>query len=150
MLRKDVVDITPYLNEKGPLASEALLPLGIIDYHDLVSRVLLGQNNPCTRLLEDGHCWSTDTSTPQVFDEDTVILGKRRPKQRKRAVVKENTLNNAPIQLRSASLGMVVVPTKRDRGERLHASTSGYSPRPRAPIYGRFGFNIANLQENHL
>lgn len=145
ILCKDIVDITPYLNDNGPLASEPLLPLGLVDYCELVSRVLIGHKSPDTRSFKDEHRWSTDTSISQVLDDDRVSPGEMRPKQRKRAVFDEGALDKAPTQPRSASLGMVVVPTKRDRIERLHASTSGYSPRPRAPVYGQFGINIANL-----
>lgn len=73
-------------------------------------------------------------------------LGKRNLNQRRKRACDNKGPDNASIQLRSASLGTVTVSPKLVVGERFHASTSGYSSRPRASIYSRFGVNRVNLQ----
>lgn len=136
---QDIADISPYLNDDDTLTSETLLPLGLVDRDDLISRVLYGKKTSfTTRRVEDDHRWSTDSPTPQVVDDQAENIDEKVPDQNKHAV-DEGVINGSPQQPRSASLGTVVVSKKSDRMERFHASTSGYSPKPRSSIYGRFG-----------
>lgn len=143
----DIIDITPHLSNGGPLKSETLLPLGFVDYRDLVSRVLFGHEIPDISLAKDDNRCLSDMLASQILEEANMQdLGKRNPNQRQKRACDNKGPENAPIQLRSASLGTVTVSPKFVGGERFHASTSGYSPRPRPSIYSRFGVNRVNRQ----
>lgn len=137
-------DITPFLLKHGSVTSENLYPLGIVDYHDLVSRVLFGK--------------LSKTHIPQATDHETARESCDRPTTlqisdtgsdiRRRLAPSLCTIEvdgpghgTGPVQPRAVSLGGAM--PKRRKFEGLSMSTSGCTLRPRRSLFGYFGRKAA-------
>ncbi|MCJ1464658.1 hypothetical protein MMC07_003271 [Pseudocyphellaria aurata] len=139
-LDSKVDDITPHLVKFGSVISESLYLQGIIDYHDLVSRVLFGRlSEHHSRQANDyesarGSCHRT-TSMPSP-DNGTVIRRRLAPSF---GTLEVDDLGHEtdPVQPRVLSLGWRVPTRKMFEG--FSISTGGRISKPRLSLFWYFG-----------
>lgn len=141
-LGSEIDDITPHLAKFG---SESLYLLGVIDYHDLVSRVLFG------KLSEHHSRQATDyESARESFDESTslqisntgtVVRRRLAPSICRVADIDTLVYETGPVQPRALSLGETMPPRRMFEG--FSMSTSGRTLKPRRSQFGYFGRKAA-------
>lgn len=101
-------DITPYLLKHGSVTSENHYPLGIVDYHDLVSRVLFGKLSKHHIPQATDHETAREScdrpTTLQISDTGTDIRRRLAPSLC-RIEVDGLGHGTGPVQPRAVSLG---------------------------------------------
>lgn len=143
-LDSKIDDITPHLVKIGSVISENLYFQGIIDYHDLVSRVLFGRlSEHHSRQANDyeSACGSCHRPTSlQDPDNGTVIRRRLAPSV---CTLELNDLGpeTDPVQPRVVSLGWRMPTRKMFEG--FSISTGGRTLKPRLSLFWYFGRNAA-------
>lgn len=137
ILSQDLIDITPSLGDLGPISLEAVLPLGMVDYHDLVLRLLCGQTPSYTPNGINKLSGFSETQASTVPIDNNAILSGGGGRCRYR-VNEGSSSNPVPAHLRSASLDNGVS-LRNNQVSRYGGSTSGYTRKPRGSIWGCYG-----------
>lgn len=140
VLDSRIDDITPHLVKIGSVISGSLCLLGIIDYHDLVLRVLFGKlsehNSRQATDYESAHETCDRSISLQIPDTGTVIRRRLAPSL---CTLEVDGLGHqtGPVQPRPASLGWTMPPRRMFEG--FSMSTSGPTLKPRRSLFGYFG-----------
>lgn len=139
VLNPCVNDIRPYLHDLDPIIAENLLALGIVDYHDLVSRVVFGRVTRHRVLRNTSYESAQESHDRPAFTqhEDTGIVLRRRlvPSV---LVPRADDLDDevAAPQPRAVSTGAMLPLRRIFKG--FSVSTSGHTLRPRRSLFHLF------------
>ena len=142
LLDPSVVDIRSYISDLDPIITESLSPLGIMDYRDLVSRVLFGRaaRHPVIRTTSFGSIPRNYDGAAFLPNAETGTVVRRRFTPTILAFGVDRIGNEiTPQQPRAVSTGGLV-PTRRIF-EGFSVSTSGHTLRPRRSLFGFFERN---------
>jgi hypothetical protein len=141
VLSPDVVDITSHLLEVGVPDGEILTLLGMVDYHDLVARVLFAPMMAYDGESNDGPP-NSDFNSVAPSPYEAPVSNKEKSKYGADNDGLSKFQDTRDMQQRSVSLGSlpVTVPMSADVGTGFSKSTGGLRCRPRRSVFGVFKF----------